>query len=300
MIAALPFYELRLVDGGIRLIFGDWSTTISTFGIPIDPWATLVCLGVLLGLELARARAIKLGLAVEDIVDGVVFTVLMGFFGAHLITVLAYHPERLQEDGIWAILKVWEGFSSTGGWMGAAFGIWFFYRKWRPRDMWRFADIIAYGFPLGWFFGRMGCASVHDHIGRLTDSPLGVEFPANHFAAGTRFELGLLEMMWTVPVMLLFLWLGRKDQPPGTFLGLFFLFYAPTRFFLDSLRQTDIAYADARYFGLTPAQFGCFALLSFSLWILWRRDVKNFRPWPMDHEPDQARRAGEEANAEPG
>ena len=29
--------------------------------IPIDPWATLVCIGFIVGLEVGRARGIKLG-----------------------------------------------------------------------------------------------------------------------------------------------------------------------------------------------------------------------------------------------
>ncbi|MCA9571924.1 MAG: prolipoprotein diacylglyceryl transferase, partial [Myxococcales bacterium] len=158
MIAALPFYELRMVDGGVRLVLGDWATTIPTFGIPLDPWATLVCLGILLGLEMSRARAIRMGIEVKDIVDGIVFVVLFGFFIAHVFTVVAYFPERLARDGIWSLLRVWEGFSSTGGFLGGLAAIPLFYGVIRPRPglILRFGDLIAYGFPIGWFFGRMG------------------------------------------------------------------------------------------------------------------------------------------------
>ncbi len=299
MIAAIPFWELRLVDEGLRIILGDARLVIPTFGIPLDPWAFLVCLGILLGLEVSRARAIKMGFEPKEIVDGVMFTVLFGFFWAHVITVVAYHPERLTEDGIWAILRVWEGFSSTGGFIGGTAGLFIFYKYIRPNDVGRFADLIAYGFPIGWFFGRMGCSVVHDHIGSETTFFGAMLFPDGHYAAGLRHELGFYELLWTIPVIALFWWLGKKDQPPGTFMGLFFVLYAPVRFGLDALRNQDLAYADARYYGFTPAQYGVIVMFLFGAWLLWRRDVKQFQPWPLDGESDQAGRAGEALGEQP-
>jgi len=291
LLAALPYYELRMVDEGVRVIVGSTSFVLPTFGIPIDPWALLVCLGVLLGMEMSRARAMRMGIEPRDIVDGIVVTVLVGFFGAHVFTVLAYYPERLVEDGIMSLLRVWEGFSSTGGFIGAFVGLYVFYTWIRPRDLGRFADLIAYGFPLGWVFGRMGCAVVHDHVGIPTNMPFGVWFPPGHWAATAeagvvRHELGLYEMVLTLPLLGLFLWLGRKDQPAGTFFGTFFVFYAPVRLGLDFLRNVDLAHQDARYFGLTPAQYGMVALFFFGVYLLWRRDP-DFEPWPLDGSPDQ-------------
>lgn len=296
MIAAIPYYELTMVQDGLRVIFGSVQFTIPTFGIPLDPWALLVCLGILLGMEMSRARALRMGIEPRDIVDGIVFMVLTGFLGAHVFTVLAYYPERLVEDGIWALLRVWEGFSSTGGFIGSFLGIFVFYRWMRPRDLGRFADLIAYGFPLGWTLGRAGCAVVHDHVGKQTSAPFGVWFPEGHWAAlggegVVRHELGLYEMVLTIPIVLLFVWLGRQDRPAGTFFGLFFVYYAPMRLGLDFLRNDDLSFQDARYFGLTPAQYGMVALFVFGVWLLWRRDVAGFRPWPLDGAADQASRA---------
>lgn len=298
MIAAIPFYELRMLPEGVRVILGSWQTVVPTFGVPIDPWATLVCLGVLLGMEVSRARAIRMGIDVRDIVDGIVFTVVLGFIGAHVLTVVAYYPERLQTDGIWALLRVWQGFSSTGGFIGGIAALLIYYRyvgywylDWKePRDVMRFADLIAYGFPVGWLFGRAGCAVVHDHIGSITTWPIGVDFPAGGVATGVRHELGLYEMVLTLPMIVLFHQLGKKDRPPGTFLGLFFVLYAPIRFGLDFLRNNDLENHDARYAGLTPAQWGMFLLFAFGAWLVLR-PRPDFRPWALDGQPDQERRA---------
>jgi phosphatidylglycerol:prolipoprotein diacylglycerol transferase len=40
------------------------------------------------------------------------------------------------------------------------------------------------------------------------------------------------------------------------------------RLLLDFLRATDVPYADARYFGLTPAQYAAFALVAYGVWRL--------------------------------
>ncbi len=278
LIAAIPFFQLGVYS--LNMPFG--------LGVlPIDPWATLVCVGFVMGLEIARARAISLKLDVRDIVDGAVFTVLMGFFVAHVVTVVFYFPERLTENGalggVMAIVRVWEGFSSTGGFIGAVIGAWIFYTWIRPVGAMRHADIICFGFPFGWFFGRMGCSVVHDHIGSLTTSPTGMMFPDHHVAHGLRHELGIYEMVYMIPVMALFFYLGRQDRVPGFFIGLFSIAYAPVRFFLDFLRNSDIeSRQDLRYFDLTPAQYGMVVLFFAGIWLLWSRDYANFVPTPLE------------------
>ncbi|MEN0066711.1 MAG: prolipoprotein diacylglyceryl transferase family protein [Myxococcota bacterium] len=278
MIAAIPFFQLSVYNLDL---FG--------FSLPFDPWATLVCIGFVVGLEVARARGIKLGLDTRDVVDGAVFIVLMGFFVAHLFTVLFYYPERLARDGIITLFRVWEGFASTGGFVGAVIGAWLFYPFVRnairplgtpelPKGSGLLhADVIMFGFPVGWFFGRMGCFSVHDHIGSQTTFFLAMDFDHGigpwaagaPYADGIRHELGFYEMLYMIPVAALFFYFGREKRPTGFFLGLFGLLYAPLRFVLDFLRNTDLAYQDARYFGLTPAQYGMIVMFLAAAGFMW-------------------------------
>lgn len=280
LVAAIPYFSLGVYDLAIP--------GVGT--IPIDPWATLVAIGFVLGLEIARHRGIRMGIEPRDVVDGAVFTVGMGFVVAHLFTVLAYHPERLREEGILSLLKLWEGFSSFGGFLGAVLGAMLFYLVIRKRPFWRFADLIAFGFPFGWLLGRTGCAVVHDHVGRKTDFFLAMDFDSSPlytgdpapWADGIRHELGMYEALYMIPVAVLFLWLGRKDRAPGLFVGLFAVLYAPVRFGFDFLRNTDLAYADARYLGLTPGQYGSLALLVGGIVLLATRDWSGHVPLALD------------------
>lgn len=259
MIAAIPYFAVPLEQFTLPVIGA----------VPLDPWATLVCIGFVVGLEVARARGIRQGFDTRDVIDGAVFIVLSGFLWGHVLNVVMYYPERLATEGVVSLLKVWDGFASFGGFFGAVLGAGLFYRWIRPRDLWRYADVIAYGFPFGWFFGRLGCGVVHDHVGSLTAMPWGMDFdhawrgsgdPAP-WANGIRHELGLEEAAWMIPVMVLFLWLGRRERPGGFFIGWFTVLYAPMRFFLECFRNTDLAAPDARYFGYTPAQYGSVLIL---------------------------------------
>lgn len=266
MLAAIPFFELRV-----------YNLDIGIATLPIDPWATLVAIGIVVGLEVARWRGIREGLDTRDVVDGAVAIVLSGFVGAHLVTLFFYYPERLAENGLSALVNP-QGFSSTGGFLGAVIGTWAFYKYLRPHvNALQHADVIAFGFPFGWFFGRLGCASVHDHIGSKTNFFLAMDFGPGFdaelgaaYADGIRHELGLYEAMYMLLVIGLFLYLGRQKRPPGFFLATFGLAYAPVRFVLDFLRNTDLTHQDARYLGLTPAQYGMIAMFLGALWLFAR------------------------------
>ena len=58
----------------------------------------------------------------------------------------------------------------------------------------RYFDAAALAFPPAWLLFRAGCAIVHDHPGAPSSHPLAVEFPD-----GRRWDLGLLELLATVP-----------------------------------------------------------------------------------------------------
>ena len=215
-----------------------------------------------------------MGLDVRDIVDGAVVTVGMGFVVGHIVHVLAYNPHQLETDGIMALLRIWAGFSSTGGFIGAIIGSVLFFRVIRKRDFWIHADTIMYGFPFAWMLGRFGCFTAHDHIGKASDFWLAVQFPG-----GSRHDLGLYEALWTLGIALLFVWFRNRRVQPGFFLALFCATYAPIRFFMDFLRNTDLEQADVRWGGLTPAQYGMLLMTGAGIVLL-----KRFAAAPLGEE----------------
>jgi phosphatidylglycerol:prolipoprotein diacylglycerol transferase len=225
----------------------------------------LVAVGVLLGHGVLSARAESLGLGPASRVDLFVVVVFAcGFLVGHMVDTVFYHPEALRQ-GWQELFMVHHGLSSVGGVFGAVVGGLLFLRAYK-LDPWTWTDLCTYSFPFGWFFGRMGCAAVHDHPGRLSDSPLAVRFPG-----GARFDLGLLEFLATPLLIALVVWVSRKTSRPGMISGALCVAYALVRFPMDFLRATDLGpEGDRRYAGLTPAQYACLGGVVLGAWVLHR------------------------------
>jgi phosphatidylglycerol:prolipoprotein diacylglycerol transferase len=162
-----------------------------------------------------------------------------------------------------------------------------------------FADLILSVFPVAWVFGRSGCSVVHDHPGMRADPgaflavqygrwdpattthlPLGIEL---RHGMAPQFDLGLLEMMFTVVLATLLALTWRRKLTTGSYVAATALAYAPVRLAMDFLRIKDGEAADPRYGGFTPAQWACVALFAFGLVMVARvRQIAASGKDPMD------------------
>ncbi|MFW5968129.1 MAG: prolipoprotein diacylglyceryl transferase [Persicimonas sp.] len=270
--ATLPYWE-----------FGPWTLVENVPGInaplQIHSFGLAVAIGLIACLTLATWRGEKkLGLSGEEVQNFGLFLIAFGWVFSHVFQVVFYDPGKLAEDPL-VLFKIWGGISSYGGLLGGILAV--FIWKWTHEDFdgWLWADHAAWSLPIAWFFGRVGCASVHDHPGAIAPEswPLAFEFPDGTI----RHDLGFYEMFWWALIAGTVYWLDRKPRPKGFYLGVVFMMYAPIRFVLDFLRAwpetvagnidvnpvvgfiLDILHVqpepyvggDARYFGLTPAQY---------------------------------------------
>ncbi len=232
----------------------------------LDWFAIFVLAGIVVGVvvydrAVARGGSVEAGAArtLPEVV------VIGGLVGAHLLHVLGYHPELLREDP-WVLVKIWRGMSSVGGFLGAALAaaLWL---KWRRQPFLPYADRLVFGLVSGWVFGRLGCATAHDHPGSRTDFFLGVAFPG-----GARHDLGLYELLFTLFVLVPVLWaIAARPWRSGMLLGVWLVLYGAVRFFLDFLRARDLDFVDARYLGLTPAQYVTVVMALLGVVVLARR-----------------------------
>lgn len=231
--------------------------------LTIHAFGALVATGVLVGTEVLKRRARKDGLDPLLAVRFLTWVLVGGFIGAHLVDRFVYFPRETFADPI-SILKIWQGLSSFGGFLGAIVGATAFVKKgYLGAKTWSYLDVVAYAFPVGWVFGRTGCFVAFDHPGSPTDFFLGMaEAPGGPVI----HNLGLEEAIYTFFLMLTFFALGRKPRFPGFFVGMLAVLYAPVRFALDFMRKVDV-----RYFNLTPGQWGSIALLIVGIYILKRQ-----------------------------
>lgn len=267
--------------------------------VPLHPFGLLVATGVLVGTSVTTRRAKALGYDVVQLNSFVTWFLVSGFIHGHVLDEIFYHWDEVVRKP-WTLLFLWEGLGSFPGFTGAVVGIllWkYFYfedgvgfrRRARPANLLPFADLVLSVLPLGWMFGRAGCASVHDHLGARTSAdtwiavahPFGPnDGPITHFGFiefihghDPRFDLGLLELLFTIALTICFVLTWNRKLWTGTYIIVTALAYPPVRFAMDFLRIPENEGGDTRYAGLTPAQYGCIALFVFGLAMIpyvWR------------------------------
>lgn len=235
-------------------------------------FGALVGIGVILGIRVVRARAALAGVSQKSLGGLILCALVPGFWASFFLELVFYKPHVIRAEGLRSIVDFSHGMSSFGGIVGAAVGVFawaaFHRRRWLVE-----ADLLVQGFVVGWIFGRLGCTFAHDHQGALSDFFLATGYPG-----GARHNLGLYEFLYT----LILLWPistlihRRFGSPPGMHGTVMALLYAPARFAMDFLRSTDQKDSDARYFGLTFAQYCCIALLLYGI-ASWPRAQKNWR-----------------------
>jgi phosphatidylglycerol:prolipoprotein diacylglycerol transferase len=227
--------------------------------LTIHGFGALVAAAVLVGLHVVKRRAHSQGLDPVLAQRLTSWVLVGGFLGAHLVDRLIYFPRDTLDDPV-SLLRLWEGLSSFGGFAGAITGVLLFSRRHPLRGQgWQYLDTVAYAFPFGWVLGRTGCFIAFDHPGSPTRFALGEVYRDGI----VRHNLGLEEALYTILIVIVFVWLGRRHRPPSFFVGLLAVCYVPFRFSLDFMRKVDV-----RYFGLTPAQYGCVAAGVLGVWLL--------------------------------
>jgi phosphatidylglycerol:prolipoprotein diacylglycerol transferase len=275
--------------------------------LTLHPFGLLVATGVLVGTALATWRARLRGVDLEKLNSFITWLLVGGFVGGHMLDQIFYHPTDLARihDGHfefvrpWAIFLLWEGLSSFGGFTGGIIGmlLWKYYvivpvkkigpveipwfkRRAKVHPILPFADLLLSVFPVAWIFGRSGCATVHDHPGARAsaDALFAVAYPDRtpnftsaielYHGSYPRYDLGLLELMFTVVLAGCIALTWQRRLPMGTYVVVACLSYAPVRFAMDYLRITEGESADPRYAGLTPAQWCCFVLFIYGLAVL--------------------------------
>jgi phosphatidylglycerol:prolipoprotein diacylglycerol transferase len=225
----------------------------------IQPFGLMVVIGIFTAEQVAERRAPLTGYQASDVADLVLWVMVPALILAYLLNTVFYHPDAMVEliRDPSRLLSRYQGLSSYGGIIGGAIGAAVWQRR-RGISFFVIGDALAYAFPVGWMFGRTGCFMVHDHPGVVSDFFLAVD---NYRGQGLpRHDLGLYEALWSLGMVIFFVYLGRRPRTRGLFLALLPTLYAPVRFGLDFLRATPDMGGDIRYLGLTPAQYGSIVL----------------------------------------
>lgn len=247
------------------------------------------------GMKLAARR----GYERDDARALFVWLFVFGWAFAWLVNVTFYDPTPGQSR--FSI----QSFSSTGAILGATIGgiLWSRIQirkvdgKWKaarretPHALLPASEVVIGVWPAGFAFGRLGCALIHDHVGKAVapgtlGSLLAVGFPRSaedglhriygpvHVITGgsdVRFDLGLLEFLILASLAIGFGLTWNKKLAMGTYTMIGALVYGPLRFVLDFLRVEEGVTGDARHGGLTFAQYWSLAVIALGVVLFVRR-----------------------------
>lgn len=249
--------------------------TIELGPIHLRTFGVMVGLGVLLGAWIAGRYVEERGNIPREVTYRMATRlVIAGVIGARITWDLSHWEEI---DSPLDLIAVWQGgLQFSGGFLGAiVFGIPFF-RQFSRRARWISLDGFAYGLSIGLAIGRIGCYSVGEHFGSLSNFALAVRFDGGsvrepelgdvRLLPGMTFHnTALYELLYLLVLFLGLSVLIRRRARPGTIMGVFCLYYGTARFLSDFLRVND-----EQVLGLTGAQYLMGSIALASLWILFR------------------------------
>lgn len=233
--------------------------------LPIQVWGFFVALGMLLTMAILNREAKKRSLDTELILDVALKMIVSGVVFARLFHVFFYEPSYFIAHPL-ELFAIWHGgLSSFGGVFGALLVFaWALRKKTISKEQLpQYANLLSYGALYGWLVGRIGCVMIHDHLGAPCDCLLAFNSPD-----GKRLDMAFLEILFLLPLAIVFIVLKRK-KIHHLFAPLLFIYYGVLRFILDFWRaDPSFATGDARYFGLTPAQYFAMVLVIFGVYML--------------------------------
>lgn len=241
--------------------------------VEIRAFGVLVAISFLVGVWMARVRALGAGIEPKRIVDLTFWTLPFGLLGARVLYIAqewAYYRENLDQL---VSLQI-EGFTSFGAILGGLLVLWIW--CWRNGiSSWRVLDIMGVPFLVASAIGRVGCFLNGCCYGVACDLPIGVHV---HGLPDARHPAQLYEM----GLLLVAAWLvtrrERRGLPVGASFGLAFVGFGASRYIYEIFRagsydEVARGVASSTYWGslpITEAQAVALGIVGIGVLILWQ------------------------------
>jgi prolipoprotein diacylglyceryl transferase len=228
----------------------NWAPSPEIFSIGpihIRYYSVLFVSGFIIGYYIFVKFFKREGLPVE-ILDMLLYTLLgSAVIGARLGHCLFYEPEYYLARPL-EILKVWEGgLASHGGAIAILIAIWYYVKKYgRKYDfdyMW-LLDRIAVATPLAGALIRLGNLMNSEIYGNPTDLPWGFVFllRGETIAKHPTQLYEALAYLVTFAVLMLLYFKALPKLKRGTLFGLFFIGIFGSRFFIEFVKEPQVAF----------------------------------------------------------
>jgi len=234
----------------------------------------LVAFGITYILFRRQVKAKGLDISKDQTGQFFTFLIVGLMLGARLFGTLVYTPDGYYWTHPWEIFWPFnrdgsfgfQGLSYHGGFVGALVGA-LIYTRWKKIDLLQWSDMIVYGVPLGYTFGRLGNFINGELYGRVTTVPWGMIFPTgsmlsvrepwvkevmaqtgipdsaviNGMVNLPRHPSQLYEAFSEGILIFLIFWLvfSKRDMFKGFYLSAYIIGYGVARFVVEYLRTPD-------------------------------------------------------------
>jgi prolipoprotein diacylglyceryl transferase len=220
-------------------------------GFPLRAYALCIIVGILVAMVIANRRWRARGGSSDSLELVVAVSVPLGIIGARLYHVATdYHlyfgPGRNPVDA----LKIWQGGLGVWGAIAlGALGAWLVCRR-RHLRFPALLDTVAPAILVAQGIGRLGNWFNQELFGRPTTLPWALEIAPQYRPAGfeqfsTFHPTFLYELLWTLAVAAVLVWLDRRFRlGHGKVFALYVVLYTAGRFWIEALRidaVTEIA-----------------------------------------------------------
>jgi phosphatidylglycerol---prolipoprotein diacylglyceryl transferase len=219
---------------------------ISLGPLTIRSYGTMIVMGFVLGLVLARLRMNRVSARWDQIMDLSFYLLLAGIGGAKILYWLIFHDQFLYEIQLLFSSPI-EFFKSIGGgfvFFGSVIGgivMLYFYTKKHTLHTLRILDFLIPSLVLGHACGRIGCFLAGCCYGKPCDLPWAVTFHHSHSLAPQNIPLhptqiyeSLFLFCLTAVLILGETWMNRI---PGRLVGLYIITYSVWRVWIEHFRD---------------------------------------------------------------
>jgi len=219
--------------------------------IEVRYYGLMYVVSILVGIFLIKKEVKRKGIALteDNIVNSVLFLIIMGILGARIYYVIFnwnFYSRNLKE-----ILAVWHGGLAIHGGLIGGFIAGILFCKRHNLSFWEMADSVAPAIILGQTFGRFGNFMNGDAHGIPTDMPWGIVFPPTSIA-GAQFgsvplhPTMLYEMVLNFTIFLTLWGIRKREYKKGFLFSLYITLYSIGRFFVSFFRADSLMIGNFR------------------------------------------------------
>ncbi len=230
----------------------------SVFGLDVYWYGIFIGTGIILGTILAMRYMKKIGGNPDDILDFMVYGILLCIVGARLYYVI--FSWDLYKDNLMDIFNLRKGGLAIYGGIIAALIFGFFFVRKKKLSFWYMADVIVPYVPLGQAIGRWGNFFNREAFGGYCDSLFAMRYQLSQVSESNLTQdiinkavtvdgmkyiqvhpTFLYESLWNIGVFIALILLRKSGKFKNCILAWYLVLYGAGRTWIEGMR-TDSLY----------------------------------------------------------